>query len=62
MTPAANRRLLAATCTAGTASASAHGHVMMSTEIANVSDGSQPAPANIQPMKVMAPSACTAGA
>ena len=34
MTPLLNNRLIAATCPAGTASANAQGHVMISTAIA----------------------------
>ncbi len=44
-----NRRPVAATCTAGTASASAHGQVMMSTATAISSAGCQRAPPSKQP-------------
>ena len=44
-TPLPNSRLVAATCTAGTARASAQGQVMISTAMAAVSAASQPWPA-----------------
>ena len=61
-TPLPNSRLVAATCTAGTASASAQGQVMIRTAIAAVSAASQPWPAAIQPRKVARLRMCTAGA
>ena len=52
----------ATTCTAGIASASAHGQVMISTAIAVTMASCHDAPAISQPIAVSAAVACTIGA
>jgi hypothetical protein len=61
-TPALNRLPDATTCVAGTASARAHGQVMISTAMATVSAISQPWPAASQARNVARLRMCTAGA
>ena len=62
MTPARNSAPEATTCTAGIASASAHGQVMISTAIAVMIASCTDAPATSQPIAVSAAVACTTGA
>ena len=63
MMPSRNSRPAATTCTTGTASPSAQGQVMISTEIATKSAVRQSPPvAASQPAKVAAASRCTTGA
>ena len=62
MTPARNSAPDATTCTAGMASASAQGQVMMSTAIAVTSASCKDAPAMSQPTAVSAAVRCTTGA
>ena len=61
MTPRSNRRRAAITWTIGTARPSAQGQVMMSTEIATVTDWCQSRVARNQPAKESAAMVCTTG-
>ncbi len=62
MMPASNRRRAATTWTIGTASPSAQGQVMISTEIATVRARCQSPVAIIQPAKARIAARCTSGA
>ena len=59
MTPLRNREPAATTCTAGMASAIAHGQVMMSTAMAMTMESCSEAPATSQPIAVSAAVVCT---
>ena len=62
ITPARNSAPEATTCTAGIASASAQGQVMISTAMAVMIASCTDAPAMSQPMAVSAAVTCTMGA